>query len=152
MQVWHRKGDINTKYSRKMTITSKIWKIISWNLAYLEVMMSHLIQAYFHNFFFLIKHVSRSVYHGNGWKKNEILLPNSYSSINANNKTWFSLYRPSKFVSFKFFKLFTNLTEKLGYHSNEIGKKLNISLHTVFFHQRMIWYCMGNNWIYDLYS
>jgi len=31
--------------------------------------------------FFLIKHVSRSVYHGNGWKKNEILLPNSYFSI-----------------------------------------------------------------------
>jgi hypothetical protein len=28
-----------------MTITSKIWKIISWNLAYVEVMMSHLIQA-----------------------------------------------------------------------------------------------------------
>ena len=41
MQIWHRKGDINTKYSRKMTITS-------WNLAYLEFVMSHLIQAYFH--------------------------------------------------------------------------------------------------------
>ena len=69
-------------------------------------------------------------------KKNEILLPNSYFSINANNRTWFSLYRPSKFVSLKFFKLFfTNLTEKLGYHSNEIGKKMNIS-----FHQRMILY------------
>jgi hypothetical protein len=31
-------------------------------------------------------------------KKNEILLPNSYFSINANNRTWFSLYRPT--VSF----------------------------------------------------
>jgi hypothetical protein len=38
-------------------------------------------------------------------KKNEILLPNSYFSINANNRTWFSLYIPSKFASFKFFKL-----------------------------------------------
>ena len=57
-------------------------------------------------------------------KKNEILLPNSYFSINANNRTWFSLYILSKFVSFKFLKkiFFANLTEKLGYHSNEIGK------------------------------
>jgi hypothetical protein len=39
-------------------------------------------------------------------KENEILLPNSYFSINANNRTWFSLYRPSKLVSLKFFKLF----------------------------------------------
>jgi hypothetical protein len=74
-------------------------------------------------------------------KKNEILLPNSYFSINANNRTWFSLYIPSKFVSFKFF---TNLTEKLGYHSNEIGKNWIFPFILFFFTKE--WYCMGNNW------
>jgi hypothetical protein len=58
-------------------------------------------------------------------KKNEILLPNSYFSINANNRTWFSntLYTyPQNLYPLNFSNFFTNLTEKLGYHSNEIGK------------------------------
>jgi hypothetical protein len=39
---------ITKQINDSIYITSKIWKIISWNLAYLEVVISHLIQAYFH--------------------------------------------------------------------------------------------------------
>jgi hypothetical protein len=52
-----------------------------------------------------------------------------------------SLYTyPQNLYPLNFSNFFTNSTEKLGYHSNEIGKKMNISFHTVFFHQRMILY------------
>jgi hypothetical protein len=39
-------------------------------------------------------------------KKNEILLPNSYFSINANNRTWFFLDIPSNLVKSHFSECF----------------------------------------------
>jgi hypothetical protein len=53
-----------------------------------------------------------------------------------------SLYTyPQNLYPLNFSNFFTNLTEKLGYHSNEIGKKW-------IFPFTKEWYCMGNNWTY----
>ena len=62
-----------------------------------------------------------------------------------------SLYAdPQNLYPLNFSNFVTNLTEKLGYHNNEIGK--NWIFPFILFSLTKEWYCMGNNWIYHLYS
>ena len=75
------------------------------------------------SFYFLIKHVSRKVFTmATDGKKMKYYFQTAYFFINVIIGHGSLYTEPQNLYPLSFSNLFTNLREKLGYHSNEIGK------------------------------